>query len=325
MGAETHTLILAIAPFADAALVVGPLAARREAQVDERITFAGAAGVCEVITSLGLAESVVEAPISHGPTAVAGGARTLVRSATFLSKLRRSRYDDVVDLFPKVSSMAVAWLSAGGKASSSTSRYLDTFFKAKSAVHGSIDPVDRIAAMLGVDPDSVGLQLYADPENDRWIERALHATGYSGGPIVAAHTSGRWELSAYTEVIDRLRGAFGALPIAVDTPRESGYARQLAGALGGNVLGLSALAGGRFVAALARASLIVTDDTSVAYLSWLASVPVVLAVSASPYRLAPRAGLCVVDASSANSASSVYDAACELIGQHRTASLFTRR
>ena len=109
-----------------------------------------------------------------------------------------------------------------------------------SGKSGGVDPVDRIAALLGVHPDSVGLELEPDAENDAWFERALGAIGYAGGPIVVAHTAGRWDVTEFAEVVARLRSAFGAWTVALDTPREGGRAKQLAGAIGGNVLGVAA-------------------------------------------------------------------------------------
>jgi ADP-heptose:LPS heptosyltransferase len=322
MPMATRTLILALASFGDAALAVGPLAARRAARPDERVTLAGAAGVCEIAASLRLADEVWETGGGAAP-----GAWDLVRTAQFLVRARRARFDAVVDLFPRFGSMVASWLAMGGRAASSTSRYVDAFLKAKSAVQGSIDPVDRIAVLLGVDPNAAGLELRSEPESDAWVERALRAIGYrGGGPVVVVHTSGRWPLSAFAEVAARLRSGFGAWPVALDTPREAGLARQLAGALGGSVLGVTAPSGPRFIAALERASLVVTDDMSVAHLAGLGHVPAALAARRGPFRLGPRPGLRVLDAEApvAAGASAVYDAACELMSKHRTASLFER-
>src|SRR5690348_2965154 len=110
MSEKSHTLILAVAPFADAALAVGPLAARRAARPDEVVTFASVPGACEIVASLGLAETLVEAPVApaaraSGAEAAAGAAADLFRSGAFLARMRRGRYDAVVDLFPKFGSM----------------------------------------------------------------------------------------------------------------------------------------------------------------------------------------------------------------------------
>jgi hypothetical protein len=330
----TSTLVIALAPFSDAALAVGPLAARRAARPDERITFAGTVGVCEVVASLGLADEVWPTGGSIRPSAVAAepgvavavsGSRDLLRTGAFLMRARRARFDAVVDLFPQVGSMIASWLAVGARARSSTSRYVDAFLKSKAAAERPIDPVDRAAVLLGVDPDAAGLDLRADAEADRWFERALGAIGYrGGGPVVVAHTAGKWSHEAFAEVVDRLRGAFSAWPVALDTPREGGLARRLAGALGGSVLGVGAPSGARFVAALERASLVITDDMSVAYLAWLGHVPSVLVEQCGPYALAPRAGLDIVRADRASDPAFVYDVACKLISKQRTASLFER-
>jgi hypothetical protein len=328
-----HTLTTAPAPCGDAALAVGPLAARRAARPDERVTLAATTGVCEVVASLGLADEVWDVGTSLRSRAVAGdtgvavavgGSRDLLRTGAFLLRARRARFDAVVDLFPQVGSMLASWLAVGARARSATSRYVDAFVRARSAAARPVDPVDRIAVLLDVDPDAAALDLRAEPEADAWFERALGAIGYrGGGPVVVAHTAGAASHAAFAEVLDRLRGAFGAWPVAVDTPREVSLARRLAGALSGGVLGVGAPSGARFVAALERASVVLTDDMSVGYLAWLGHVPAVLVERPGPYALAPRAGLDVVRAEAADPAA-VYEAACRLLSQHRTASLFDR-
>ncbi len=330
MAKTKRTLILALAPFGDAALVVGPLAAWRAARPDEHVTLAGATGVCEIVTTLGLVDEVWEAggALQRKATAdksspvvvAAAGSADLYRSASLLLRARRARFDSVVDLFPKPGSLLVSW-AAGGRRSKSGEKYLDAFLKGRSA-QAPVDPVDRIAALLGVDTKDVGLDLRSDPESDAWIERALSAIGYrGGGSIAVVHSNDRWTTMGFVEVADRLRVAFNAWPVALDTPRESGLARHIAGGLGGSVLGVAAPSGARFIAALERASLVVTDDMSVAHLARLGHVPAVFVSTGGPYALAPSAGLEVVDASDTEA---VYDAACVLITKHRTGALFDR-
>lgn len=312
-----RTLLLALAPFAESALLVGPLAERRRARPEERITVATDAGVCELVDALGLAEAVWEVGASG---LVAPGAVGVYRSAALFARARREKFDRVVDLFPKVQSMAASWLAVGGKAASDTSRYVDALFKTKQAVEKRVAPVERIAALLEVDVEHPTFELSPRPDADAWVERALAAIGYAGGsPVVVVHSSGGLGDSEFVELASRLRTAFGAWIVVLDTPKASGSAKTIGGAVGGSVLAVGAPTGARFVAAVERASLVVTDDTGAAYIAGLGHVPAVLVPRPGAVEIPARSDLRVVEAGGA------YDAACELLSRHRTGSLFTRR
>ena len=304
MKGERHrrVLVLALAPFRDAALLVGPLAARRRLRPGERITVAAPAGVCELLTSFGLAEDVWEVATRRAASPAVVG---LYQAGALLARARRTRFDDVVDLFPTAQSVLSSWLAAGSKASTSTSRYVDGLIKRRQAPRPRVDERTRIAGLLGVDPDHGGLEIGSEPEADAWIERALGAIGYrGGGPVVVVNPAGAWPDDRYIEVANRLRGAFNAWLVVLDTPRESGPARAIAGALGGSVLALGAPSGPRFVAALERASLVLSDDPSVTALASLGRVP----------------ALDVTDLEAAEA----FDRACPLLSKQRTGSLFDR-
>lgn len=304
MKGERHrrVLVLALAPFRDAALLVGPLAVRRHARPGERITVAAPAGVCELLTSLRLADDVWEVGTKRASAPAVVG---LYQAGALLARARRSRFDDVVDLFPTARSVLSSWLAAGANASPSTSRYVDGLLRRRQPAHVRVDERMRIAGLLGVDADEVALELGSEPEADAWIERALGVIGYrGGGPVVVVNPAGTWPDDRYAEVANRLRSAFSAWLVVLDTPRESGPARGLAGALGGSVLALGAPSGQRFVAALERASVVLTDDPAVTALAALGHVP-------------------ALDVTGLD-AGEAFDRACPLLSKQRTGSLFNR-
>lgn len=322
MAGARRVLVIAAAPFRDAALLVGPLATRRAVFRGEHVTVAAPAGVCEVVGALGLADEVWETPEEGWAPRSAAGA---VRAASVLMKAQRGRFDAVFDLFPGAATMAAAWLASGGRSIHASPGYGDVVFRSRAASAAAAgDPVERIAGVLGV-AALAGASAFAPArEADDWFERALGATGYEGGPVVVVHTSGLWPRHGFAEVAGRLRSALGAWIVALDAPRGARNAPQIAEAIGGSVLALAAPPGPRFVAALARASLVVTDDAGVAALATFVGVRAVLVTRSGEPALPTLTDRFVLAASEPEriAPDAVFDAASMLLGRSRTSSLF---
>jgi ADP-heptose:LPS heptosyltransferase len=315
---NSQLLVLALAPFADAALLVGPLAARRAARPDERVTVAAPPGVCDVLAALGLADACWEVSSqAPAPGEVFDVARLLYRA-------RRERFDEVVDLFPHLRSLLASRLAAPARgASRAPAAFVDAAFRLRARVFGAYDPIQRIARLLGAVPGEPP-RFGVDPDSDAWLERALAATGYRGGePILVVHSGGLWPDARFVEVAGRLRSAMDVRVVVVDTPREGSRARVLAGALGGTVLGLGAPSARRFFSAVSRASAVVTDDAGVAYLAGLVRAPALL-VARSGRPLPPGCGCDPLTAADVADVTveAVYDAACKLVRRERTGPLF---
>ena len=90
------------------------------------------------------------------------------------------------------------------------------------------------------------------------------------------------------------------------------------------MLGIAAPTAGRFLAALSRASVVLTDGAGTAYLAGLMRAPSLL-VSVSGRPLPPPRARCQALTAArydAVTADAVYDAACKLIRRERSGSLF---
>jgi len=318
----SNTLILALAPLAESAMLLEPLAARRSAHPGERITLAGCPALCEIARSLGLVTEAWEvapaAESSRGTTSVLG-------AVSLLNRARRGAFDLVIDVFPKLAS-GLASIVAGGPGSSKGNP-LDGLFRSRARASGIVDPVSRMTQQLGVVGIDAPLPVLFNPEADEWIERALRAIGYGGGgSVVVLHTSGAWPAEHLAEVGEKTRSAFGAWLVALDAPKGDRRAKALASRLGGSVLGVGAPTGARFLAAIARASLVVTDDAGVAHVAGLSHVPAVLVSEATAESATTRPDRAVVSAATAERVdpSAVFDAVAYQLGRPRTGSLFAR-
>ena len=318
-----NILILAVAPFADAAMLVGPLAVRRELLRDDRITVVTTAGAAEVVRALGIADEVWEV----GATGRAPrDARDAYRTASMLLKARKGRFGSVIDLFPKPLSMVAALAATGGRSITASPRYGDLLLGSRAAAFGHDDPIERIAGLIGVATVAAELLHTIDPESHVWVERALGAIGYDGGPVVSVVSTGLWPVERFVDVASRLRDGYQAWIVALDAPRGERNAPKIAEALGGHVLGVASPAGSRFLAALARSSVLVTDDLGAAAIATLLGVPSVV-VAASGARLPTLHDRVVLTAPEAQhiDPDSVLDAASKLVGKSRTSQLFQNR
>ncbi|MBK6313502.1 MAG: hypothetical protein IPF53_04065 [Blastocatellia bacterium] len=318
----SNTLILALAPLAESAMLLEPLAARRSTNPGERITLAGCPALCEIAKSLGLVADAWEvAPASDSSRS----ATSVIGAVSLLAKARRGAFDLVIDLFPRVASGLASIVAAGPSAPNGNP--LEGMFRSRSRAMGLVDPVSRMTQQLGVVGIDVAIPEAVDPDADVWIERALRAIGYGGGgSVVVLHTSGAWPTERFAEVGERIRSAFGAWLVALDAPKGDRRAKLLAARLGGSVLGVGAPTGARFLAAISRASLVVTDDQGVAHIAGLTHVPVVLVGGAETSLPGDRPDRSIVSAASADrvDSSAVLDAASYLLGRPRTGSLFSR-
>lgn len=298
---EPRLLVLALAPFPDALQAVEPLAARRRARPGESVTFAGPPGACDIARALGLSDACWDV----GPTRRESKALSLYRTGVLLTRVRRGRFDEVVDLFPHLRSLAAAKL-ATPRRSRADAAFVEAVFRIRAKAPGGYDPRERIARLLEVDPDrrEAAVDFMPDLESDRWIERALAATGYHGGePVIVVHASGVWPSDRFVDAAGRLRSALGARVVFIDTPREGKDAHTLAATLGGSVLGVGAPPAGRYLAAIARASVVLTDDAGTAQIATYLGAPAVLAAGEL-------------------TAEAAFDAACKLVRRERTGALF---
>jgi ADP-heptose:LPS heptosyltransferase len=321
--ADSSLLVLALASSGDALFLVEPLAARRAARPHERITVAAPPGACDVLRALNLAWASWPA----SPPAASAGIAAYRTGALFL-RAARGRFDDVVDVFPHVRSTIAARIA---NVSRRTERGGTRFFEALLRLQAKLDVseplVERMARSLGVANMSVSPRFQIDPMSDAWVERSLTATGYQGGePVVVVHGVGAWPSARFVEVADGLRSHFESRLVVLDMPRERGPAKAIAGALGGRVLGVIAPPALRFLAAIGRASAVISDDPGTANLAGVLGVPSVLVTATGRPVPHSRLGCDTLIGATVEdvTASEAYEHACRLVRRERTGRLFER-
>src|SRR5687768_2210267 len=126
---EQRLLVLALAPFGDALQAIEPLAARRRARPGERVTLAAPPGACDVVGALGLAEECWDV----GPTPREAGPVRVYRAGVLLVRARRGQFDEVVDLYPHLRTVAAARL-AMARRSRSDAAFIEAAFRIRAKV-----------------------------------------------------------------------------------------------------------------------------------------------------------------------------------------------
>jgi ADP-heptose:LPS heptosyltransferase len=302
-------LILDPGPFDSSLPLLPAIRALREASPNAFVAVASSTGVCQLLQASGMVQETIElGSIRRG--AGAGG-----RLFKLLRAVRQHDFDLVLDF-------------AGHPATQLISRL---FLRAKTV--SSIIGLDAIAALLtppGARPDRPGAssrharvlrRLGLDlkdarilapliREEDEQFEKKLADAGFRGGELLAllyspGVESGRgWPTGSFGEIATRLSNNFGVRVVVADEPADSTFTTAVASALPRGAVRLESPGAAQLVAAIARASVVVTTGEGVARIAEEFGTPVV------------RPAGC--------STEEVFDSAAQILQASRTPSLFSR-
>ena len=174
----------------------------------------------------------------------------------------------------------------------------------------------------------LGLPLPAE-ENSRFESR-LSGEGSRGGELIAllyARNPGSsygWPVASFAEIGTRLTNNFGARIIAADEPSDETFTDSLRSLLPAGAIRLSEPQALELVAAIARASIVITDDAGIAQIASEMNTPVVEVRDAISSAAAPFPGHRIVQGATRARVSTdeIFDIACEMIQETRSPSLF---
>jgi ADP-heptose:LPS heptosyltransferase len=168
-------------------------------------------------------------------------------------------------------------------------------------------------------------------EEHAQFEQMLSRHGSRGGePIVVLYaanpaSSGGWPVESFGEMASRLAHNFGARLIIADEPSDKSFTEAVSALLPQTAIKLAEPSALQLAAAIARASLVITDERGLALAGMEMGTPVIEIgdnSSAQPSSKAHR----VVRGSSRTRVNTdeVYEIACEMLQCSRSASLFQR-
>jgi ADP-heptose:LPS heptosyltransferase len=325
-------LVVDTSHFGRALLMLPAMQALREAFPQTHILTAAAKGVSELLKEFQLVDEAVDLGIIKPADQSYGSA--VKRFVRLMRATNREGFDWVIDFTPRLETQIVSRLGWRTRhiTPSRISNFIDAFLKRKTV------PVDDHTEECAITLKKIGITAIAkrfalplSAEASHRFEELLKRNGSRGAePVVVLYSSQagdaqQWSLEKYSEIAFRLVNNFQARIVVMDEPYASEFTRALKTLLPKGAISIAAPRAVDFLAALARASLVITDERGVAKMASDLDAPVIeLADSPSPFD--ELESYRVFRSSSRNriSTDDVYETASAMIQEGRTLSLFRR-
>ncbi len=327
-------LVVDASPFGRSLAVLALAHALRQAYPTSFLTAATSKGACELLLAHGLADAVIDLGLIKKTDHGLGS--SLKRFAQLIHRARGYDVDLVLDLSSSAETQALSRfvLRARTVTPSRLSNIIDAVVgRAKGkARHGDhLAECRSVLGQLGIELVQGALTITPPDEENKQFEQLLSRKGSRGGePIVVLHGSNAndphsWPAGSFAELGVMLANSFGARIIAADDPFSNDFADSLKGLLPSNAITLREPRSLEFIAAIARASVLVTDDSGVARLAVDLGTPVVELAEGDPHPPCSQTHRVIGAASTARiPTDDVYQAASEMIQENRSVSLFHR-
>lgn len=317
--------ILAIdtAPFADSLPLLAAIRALRIAMPQTFVAVAAATGVSELLAAARLADETID--LGRIKSREGDGMKRLLQ---LFKRTRRHDYDLVLDFSPKLDTQVLSRLVM--RARTVMPARLPRIFDLLGGGARSGGGYEAVLRQIGVELRDQRLGVIVPSDEHAQFEKLLERSGSRGGePLVVLYAAdagqeGSWPVSAFGELGQRLANAFGSRVVALDEPGDSAFTLAVGALLPKSAVRLTAPRALQLAAAVARASLVVTDAQGVAQMATEAGTPVIEITDAQSARRSASDLHCLVRAPSPRriSTDEVYELACTLIQVSRSAQLF---
>jgi len=324
MRFEAHSVLaLDASPFGTSLDLIPSINVIRSANPTAHIAVAASAGICELLTSL----RMIDKAISFGAIKPSqrGFGSGLLRLISLSRSVGGDELDLVLDFSPSVSTLLYGLTRRARIITPVASRQRMVGappFGRNRRRPAAADRYESVLSQLDLSSDISSWAHLPMPEESARFEGSLARSGYKGGePILLLYTMQTgwprsWPTPNYAELALRLSSNYGVRVVAADVPYSADFTSRIAFLLPRDAIKLRSPRAAELVAAVARSSLVVTDDSGIA-------------------RMAARQGSPVIDigtppatAGSGPSASAnrdfeaVYQEACHLLQTSRTGALF---
>ena len=321
-----------LSPFGQSLALLPVARALRASYPRALIVGAAANGTGELLAASGFVDETIPlGVIKHSDDGKPGGLKRLVGLA---KRARGSNFDVVLDFTPTLETLFVSRVLLRSRVFSPARlpRILRSFldFRRPSSDEQRSD-YQNVLQQLGVQLIDTRFAITPSAEEDAKFEDRLAASGSRVGKlIVLIYTSGlgirSWPVGAFGEIGSRLSNNFDARIVAADEPGSRQFSSSVSLLLPSGAIQLSEPRALELVAAIARSSIVITDDNGIAQMAGELSTPVIevseAAAAKTPFSATHRVAQAAVR--SKISAEEVYEIAVEMIQENRSSSLFQR-
>ena len=329
-------LVLETSQFGSALALLPAVRALRASYPKALLVAATSTGICELLNASALVDDTIELKAIKSPNPEYFD--SLKRLAALIKGTRRYNFDLVLDFSPRLETQIASRLILRSRTitPSRPSRVIELLIGwagAKFIRQSGSSKYDNVLSQAGVDFDDTSVRVEVPEQEHARFEQRLVKAGSRGGELLALlHSSNpndtsSWPVGSFAELAGRLSNTFGARIIAVDEPSDRTFTDALTPLLPAGAIRLVEPSAFEFVAAIARASLVITDQTMVARIASEMGTPAIEIADTIASRIASTAEHRVLEGPSRKRVTpdEAYEAACEMIHKSRSPGLFQRR
>ena len=329
-------LAIDISPFGQSLSLLPAMRALRTSYPKTFLVAAAPSGTCELLSACGHVDDTIPLGVVKLPDR--GSAGTLKRLVGLVRRSRHYNFDLVLDFSPRLETQIVSRLVlrarvfTPSKLPRAIGMLLELGGAARSAARRTRSDYESVLQQAGVEMDDARLAITPPVEEDARFEHRLASSGSHGGELIvllyASNPENRhgWPVEAFGEIGTRLANNFNARIIAADEPSDYAFTGAVGAWLPPGSIKLAQPRAIELLAAIARASIVITDEQAIAQIASELSTPVIeiadiistAAASSTTHRIAQGSSRQKV------STDEVYEIAGQMIQESRSPSLFQR-
>jgi ADP-heptose:LPS heptosyltransferase len=330
--------ILAIdtSPFGQSLGLLPVMRALRASYPKTFLVAAAPGGTCELLTAYDLVDDAVSIGVVKASDS--GHEGGLKRFMGLFRGARRYDFDLILDFSPSLETQIFSRLImrtrvfTPSKGSRLVGMLLELGGGSRSASRAARSDYANVLQQIGVDLSDIRLAITLPAEEDARFEQRLAKSGLRGGELIgllyASNPNSRrsWPVDAFGEIGTRLANNFNARIIAADEPSDNTFSRTVSADLPGSAIKLAEPRALELIAAIARASIVITDEPAVAQIASELGTPAIEIADAMSSSADSSATHRIARGSSRSkvTADEVYEIASEMIQENRSPSLFQR-
>ena len=333
-----NILVIDFGQLGDVVLSLPALSAIRQRFPRARITVAVGKSCAQVVELSGFADATLvvdRVALRDGPKPWA-----VFRIFRLVKDVRHSRFDFVIDLHSMSETNLLGFFSGAShrlyaRRPGRSLDYLSNFSPRPSIEDRSSHAVDRyltVLAPLGIRDVPRIPKLITRPEDDMAVEQMLKRMRADAGiPLVglfpgAGHPSRRWPLVRFAELAGKLARETDVRIVVFAGPEERAMVKEMRETFGKDTIIFDKLTIPQLTSALARLSVLISNDTGPMHIAAAVGASVVLLLDRrAPDSYLPVSGqhqIIYNNIIEDVSVDEVYGAARELLASGRTATLF---
>lgn len=331
-------LAIDMSTFGSSLAMLPAMRALRATYPKSALVAATSSGTCELLSMAGLVDDTIDlGVIKSSDRKYTSALRKLV---TLVRRSRQYNFDLVLDFSPRVETQIASrlFLRARTITPSKLPRAMESLLDLVGVPRFLDRPGSthkRVLAQLGAEMTDTSLSVTLPDEEHARFEQRLEKAGSRGGELIVLFyasdpaDSRGWPVEAFAETGTRLANNFDARIIAADEPSDSAFTGALRAFPVAGMKTVTTVAEPRaveLVAAIARASIAITDEPAIAQLASELGTPVIEIADGAAGGSVRSGSHRIIGASTRKRVTTdeVYEGACELIQESRSSSLFRR-